>query len=354
MIKEMSRIPSPMKNYYITESILTQKSDGSSDFFSSQIKKLFESKEDQQSSLYSLCMMKALLKEGDIDSALRVLDEGERSLNGRKKAIEKYYLKVYDYCINSEDPEVKHVSFFPDLLSEREKRISTELDNAGERSAYEKQKLSERYSKVDLSKNLPVSYSDFKKKHFNLVKTIKNYTQQMMVMKMIKSSIDDCDYKKINDLFNYLLINKEEEQIRKSIREKIEKFEKFFSPKTQLPSLEESKDPLYVLFKYVKRPGDDIDTLINKYILLVPDVHSKIDKLRERKEYLHNTVKGFIKEKDALYLTDSNIDKLKYLDKDHLKEIQQLRFDTNNQKATEAISKLSKYYEAIMSKFLLN
>lgn len=54
MIKEMKRIPSPNKNYYITESILKQKSDGSSDFYSSQIKKLFSRKEDQESGLYSL------------------------------------------------------------------------------------------------------------------------------------------------------------------------------------------------------------------------------------------------------------------------------------------------------------
>lgn len=90
--------------------------------------------------------------------------------------------------------------------------------------------------------------------------------------------------------------------------------------------------------------------MINKYILLVPDVHSKIEKLRERKQYLHNVVKGFIREKDALYLTDGNIDKLKYFDKDHLKELQQLKFDITDSKSTEALNKLNKYYEAIIGK----
>ena len=350
MIDEMKRIPSPLKNYYITESIWRQKSNGSSDFYSSQVKQLFNSKEDQQSGLFSLWMMKALLKEGDIDSALRVFDESERALNGRKKAIEKYYLKVYEYCFKNEDPDEKHVGFFPDLLTEREKRINDEIQKAGEKSAYEKQKLTEKYANVDIDKHRPVSYSDFKKMHFNLVKTIKNYTQQMMVMKMVKASIDDWDYKKINDLFNYLLINKEEEQMRKSIRESIEKYERSYVPKNKVPSLEESKDPLFILFKYIKRPSDDIDTLINKYILLVPDIHSKINKLRERKEYLHKTVKSFIKEKDAIYLSDGNLEKLKYLNQEDLKELQNLQFDLNNEKGIEAIQKLNRYFDLMMGK----
>ena len=96
MVNEMMKLNAPLKNHYITEAILGLQSDDSDDFYSSKVSQLFKTKKDKESELYTACMMKALLKEGDLASAMRVLEEGEKALVDRRKAIEKYYVKVYD------------------------------------------------------------------------------------------------------------------------------------------------------------------------------------------------------------------------------------------------------------------
>ena len=138
MINEMKKVSSPLKNHYITEAICNLKSDGSSDFYSSQVHKLFRTKIDKESELYTACMMKALLKEGDISSALRVLDQGEKAQVGRKNAIEKYYTKIYDHCFGEKDSKERYVEFFPDILKERDFRIQKDLERAERVSQYQK------------------------------------------------------------------------------------------------------------------------------------------------------------------------------------------------------------------------
>ena len=95
------------------------------------------------------------------------------------------------------------------------------------------------------------------------MKTLKNNTQQMMLMKMVKAAIKDSDYKNINQLFTYLMVNKEEEDLRTGVRNKIEAYSKLHPPFKKLSSLKEANDPLKVLFDYVKIPQDDLDTLVS-------------------------------------------------------------------------------------------
>jgi hypothetical protein len=262
MVEEMKHIRSPLSNHYITEAICGLKSDGSSDFYSKQVTQLFNSKKSKHSDLYHSCMIKALLKEGDIESALRVLDEGDRTKIGRKAAIEKYYINIYDHCFGKTDTNDRHVNFLPDLMAEREQRISKELERAAKVSHHEANRIKERVKKTNVSNNLPVSYSDFKSKHFNMVKTLKNNTQQMLLMKMVRSAIKDSDYKHINKIFSYLLVNKEEEDLKRLTRNRIEAYSKIHSPKYERLSFKEANDPLRILFDYVKKPYDDIETLV--------------------------------------------------------------------------------------------
>lgn len=266
-------------------------------------------------------------------------------LRANKAAIEKYYLKVFDHSFSQEDSNEQHVAFFPDLLAEREKRISAELQRAAEVSEYERNRLAEKYAKIDPLKRLPVSYSDFKKRHFNLARTAKNYTQQMMVMKMVRAAIEDSDYRKVNHLFDYLLVNKEEEQIRKSIRLKIDAFERASSAGSTASAPSDARDPVRVLLKYVRRPNDDIETLVNKYILLVPELYDKVKKLRDRKQFLHNNVKSFIREKDAMFVSEGLTDKLRHFELDALKDV---HFDVDNENAREALQQLNHHYEALI------
>jgi hypothetical protein len=262
MMEEMKHIRSPLSNHYITEAICGLKSDGSSDFYSKQVTQLFNSKKSKHSDLYHSCMIKALLKEGDIESALRVLDEGDRTKIGRKAAIEKYYINIYDHCFGKTDTNDRHVNFLPDLIAEREQRISKELERASRVSQHEVNRIKERVKKTDVSDNLPVSYSDFKSKHFNMVKTLKNNTQQMLLMKMVRSAVKDSDYKHINKIFSYLLVNKEEEDLKRLTRNRIEAYSKIHSPNYERLSFKEANDPLRILFDYVKKPYDDIETLV--------------------------------------------------------------------------------------------
>lgn len=348
MIQDMKAMPCKMRNHYITEAICRAPADGSPNFYSNQVKELFKGKKERSTPLYTACMMKALLKEGDTESALRVLEEGERALSGKKAAIDQYYIKVFDHCFNQEDSTDRHVSFFPDLLKEREARINQEIERAGQISQYEKNRLIKKYEKSNPNKKLPVSYSDFKKKHFNMVKTLKNYTQQMMLSKMVKAAIANSDYKKVNDLFTYLLVNKEEEQLRKSLREMIDAYSKTYDHTHQVTSAEEARDPLRVLFTYLKKPHDDIDALVNKYILIVPEVHNRFTKIRERKEFLHKNVREMISEHEAMFLAQSNIDVLKYVDPQDLEKID---FVLDDVKAKEAIEHTLRHYDIIMGKF---
>lgn len=347
MVEEMKAIPCKMKNHYVTEAICRMPTDGSNNFYSNQVKELFKGRKERSTPLYTVCMMKALLKEGDIDSALRVLEEGERALNGKKAAIDQYYIKIFDHCFNQEDSTDRHVSFFPDLLKEREARINQEIERAGQISQYEKNKLIRKYEKSNPNKKLPVSYSDFKKKHFNMVKTLKNYTQQMMLSKMVKAAVANSDYKKVNDLFTYLLVNKEEEQLRKSLREMIDAYSKTFDHTQKVTSAQEANDPLRVLFTYLKKPHDDIDALVNKYILIVPEIHNRFTKIRERKEFLHKNVREMISEHEAMFLSQSTNDVLKYVDPQDLEKID---FILDNEKAKQAIEHTLRHYDIIMGK----
>lgn len=263
MIEEMKELSGPLKNHYISEVICSLESDGSVDFYSRQVQKLFKSKAAKESDLYTACMMKALLKEGDISSAMRVLDEGEKSQVGRKQAIENYYVNIYDHCFGEKESKERHVEFFPDILKERSLRMKKDLERAGRVSQYQKKLVAEKYSKVNLQENIPVSYTDFKERHYNMMKTLKNNSQQMMLMKMVKSAIKDSDYKNINQLFTYLMVNKEEEDLRRGVRNKIEAYSKLHKPSQKLSSLKEANDPLRVLFTYVKKPYDDLNTLVS-------------------------------------------------------------------------------------------
>jgi hypothetical protein len=193
---------------------------------------------------------------------LRVLDEGDRSKIGRKAAIEKYYINIYDHCFGKTDTNDRHVNFLPDLIAEREQRISKELERASRVSHHEANRIRERVKKTNVSDNLPVSYSDFKSKHFNMVKTLKNNTQQMLLMKMVRSAVKDSDYKHINKIFSYLLVNKEEEDLKRLTRNRIEAYSKIHSPNYERLSFKEANDPLRILFDYVKKPYDDIETLV--------------------------------------------------------------------------------------------
>lgn len=347
MIDEMKQVPHSLRNHYITEAICSLPNDGSPDFYSSKIKELFPTKKDKATSLYSLSMMKGLLKEGDVDAAFRVLDEGERAQNGKKKAIEEYYLKIYNHCFSDQNTDERTVNFFPDVIKEVDQKIQDEANRAGEVSQYEKNRVLNRYNKDKVHAKKPVSYSDFKKRHFNMVKTMKNYTQQMMLMKMVRAAIDNSDYRKVNDLFNYLLVNKEEEQMRKAIRSKIETYAKTYNPTRKVTTPAESRDPLRVLFKQVRNPNDDINTLVNKYILLVPELKIRLDRLRDRKNVLQTNIKNMIKERDALYLTDNSLDMIQYFED---KDLENLDFDTDSYESRKAIDNIHKYYEKLMCK----
>lgn len=352
MIEEMKKVPSRFKNYYITEAILNLDSEKKEAFYSNKVKELFNSPEERSTPLYTLCMIKALLKEGDTDAALRVLDDGERSTNARRQAVNNFYLKIYDHCFNEENQDVHQVAFLPDLLKEREQRMNQEIEAAAKISEYEKRKVIEKYKMANPTLKLPMSYSDFKLKHFNMVKTVNNYTKQMIIMKMIKSAIEDSDYSKINDFFTYLLVTKEEEQVVKSIRNSIEQFEKTYDPNRQPKSYQESKDPLRVLFKYFKNPNDDIDTLVGKFTAMVPSVKDRLDKLRRRKEHLHSNIKGMVKEKEALFLADSKIQKLK--DLSLLEGYEKYNFDLASENNREAMDKMMQQYKRLMEPFTQN
>ena len=250
-------------NHYITEAICNQPSDGSGGFYSEQVSTLFPNKIDKQSDMYTICMMKALLKEGDTKAALRVLDEGERAQLGKKAAIEKYYINIFDHCFNSKSENQSQVSFFPDLLKEREDRIAQEIAHAGKISAHQKAKVEEKYRNVDLSNHMPVSFSEFKKKHFNMMRTTKNNMQQMILMKMVRSAVKKSDYKNIDTLFDYLTVAKEEQELRTSARNQIEAYAKIFKPKGKFDSLKQAEDPLRVLFEYVRKPYDTVESLVS-------------------------------------------------------------------------------------------
>ena len=291
-------------------------------------------------------MMKALLKEGDINSALRVLEDGERNTDSRKNTIDNFYSKIYDYCFNEENHGDQYVAFIPDLIREREKRINQEIEAASKISAYEKEKVLSKYKTLNPNSKLPVSYSDFKNKHYNMVKTVNNYTKQMMVMKLVNAAVEEQDFRKIDNFFTYLLVTKEEEQIIKSIRANIEAYSKTFDPQRSPKSLSESKDPLRVLFKYFKKPTDDIDSLVQKYILIHPGLKQRIDKIRERKDYLYKSIKGAIKEKEAQFLADSGINDLQ--DLTFIEDFNNLNFDLTNEKSREALDKMLKQYQKLM------
>ncbi len=321
MVNEMQEIPCSAKNHYITDAICGLKSDGNQNFYSNQVQTLFPTKEDKNSDLYAVSMIKALLKEGDTESALRVLDENERAQTAKIAAIQDYYIKVFDHIYNNEDKNIRKVGFLPDVLKEREERIKKEIEQASLQSEYSKKKLIEKYDKISAQKNLPMSYSDFKKKHFGLVKTLKNQTQQLMLMKMVKAAVADCDYDKINTLFDYLLVNKEEEQLRDNIRKKIDAFEKIYDPEYLPQSPQEAEHPLRVLLRYIRKPKDDIDTLVNKYILLVPDLQQKLNKIKDRKEFLHKNIRNMIKERDAMFMTSSTFELVSHFDKKAAEEL---------------------------------
>ena len=269
MVQEMRGLFGPLKNHYITEAICNLKSDGSSDFYSSQVQKLFKTKQEKESDLYVACIMKALLKEGDIESALRVLDEGEKAQVNRKKAIEKYYVNVYDHCFGQKESNETQVDFFPDILKEREERLKRDIEKASRVSEYQVRLLTEKQKKVNINQNLPVSYTDFKEKHYGMMKTLKNNTQQMMLMKMIRAAVKDKDFKKIDQLFTYLMVNKEEEELRKGVRNKIEAYSKIYKSSKDLSTLKEANDPLRILFDYVKKPYDDLDTLVREFLIFL-------------------------------------------------------------------------------------
>lgn len=346
MIEEMNQIPSYFKNYYIAEAILNQNSGEDKHFYSNKIKELFATPEDQATPLYSLCLMKALIKEGDTESALRVLENGEKNNTERKRAIDEFYTKIYDYCFDPSNNNERHVAFFPDLLKERETRINQEIEAASKISEYEKNKVTAKYKKSNYERKLPVSYSDFKKKHFQMSKTVNNYTKQMMVMNLVKSAIQDSDYEKIDNLFTYLLITKEEEQLAKALRKDIENYSKYFDNNREPKSLDEAKDPLRVLFKYFRKPTDDINTLVGKYIAIVPKLRDRVNNLKQRKDHLHKALKGAIKEDEALFLADSQISQIQ--DPELLKEFEKCNFDLRNSKSREAMNKLMAQYSKIM------
>ena len=346
MINEMYKIPSVFKNYYVTEAILDLDQGKEDDFYSNKIKSLFKTDSERTSPLYTLCMMKALLKEGDIDSALRVLEDGERNTDARKNSIDEFYSKIYDYCFDEENHGDKYVAFFPDLIREREKRINQEIEAASKISTYEKEKVIAKYKNLNPNSKLPVSYSDFKNKHYNMAKTVNNYTKQMIVMKLVNAAIEEKDYRKIDNFFTYLLVTKEEEQILKSIRASIEAYSKTHDSKRRPKSVSEAQDPLRVLFKYFKKPTDDIDSLIQKYIFINPSLKQRIDKIRDRKDYLYKNIQGVIKEKEALFLADSGINDLQ--DLTLIDDFENLNFDLTNEKAREALDIMLKQYHKLM------
>lgn len=301
--------------------------------------------------MYAVCMMKALLKEGDTEAALRVLSEYENAHIANQSAIESYYIKVFDHVFDPQDSSVRKVSFLPDLLKEREARIQNEIKKAGEQSEYKKKQLIEKYSNINVNNNLPMSFTDFKKKHYNMIKMLKQTTQQMMLMKMVKAAVSENDYEKVNTLFDYLLVCKEEEQLRDKIRAKIERYADIYDSTYAPNTPGEMNHPLRLLFKYLRKPGDDIETLVNKYLLIVPDLHQQVSNtggsIRDRKEYLRKEVKNIVKEHEALFLSSAIKDFAKHLDPNVLES---LELNINDEKALAAFSTAASNFEALCGK----
>jgi len=95
MINEMKKIDSSAKNHFLTDAICRLKSDGSADFYSSQVKALFKAEGQGEGQLYTLSMIKALLKEGDMDAALRLIEQSDNNETQKKKNTDLQYLQVY-------------------------------------------------------------------------------------------------------------------------------------------------------------------------------------------------------------------------------------------------------------------
>lgn len=108
--------------------------------------------------------MKALLKEGDLKSAMRVLEEGEKSQEEKLRHLDNHYLNVYSKFFDRAQPKEEKVEFLPELLQEFQNKIKDEVAKAGEVSQYAKKVLIEKYQNFDLKPFHPVSFSDFKKK----------------------------------------------------------------------------------------------------------------------------------------------------------------------------------------------
>jgi hypothetical protein len=115
--------------------------------------------------------MKALLKEGDLQSAMRVLEEGEKLHEAKLRQLDDHYLKVYTKFFDKAQQKDKKVEFLPELIEEFQNKIKAEALKASEVSQYAKKALIEKYQKFDLKPYHPVSFTDFKKKvsfHFTI------------------------------------------------------------------------------------------------------------------------------------------------------------------------------------------
>jgi len=173
-----------------------------------------------------------------------------------------------------------------------------------------------------------------------------NYTQQMLMMKMVHSAIDNSDYDKINDLFNYLLVVKEEEQLRSAIKKRIDAFKVNYDPSVVPVSVKEANDPMRVLFDYMKTPQDTIDQLVNKYIILSPETKTYLDNLRVRKNDLYEKVKTMTKERDAFFLAQ-NTGKLAGFVNTNSKD--DSNFDIQSEQVQESIKGIMDTYHQAMS-----
>lgn len=82
-------------------------------------------------------------------------------------------------------------------------------------------------------------------------------------MKMVKAAVKNNDYKHIDTLFTYLMVNKEEEDLRRGIRNKIEAYSKIHE-QGKPENFKQANDPLNVLFNYAKKNYDDLESLVRR------------------------------------------------------------------------------------------